>query len=570
MPNLRHLILTSFLGAGLLVGPTPPLLAQQGAAGALLAAREAGQRNDFASAIDYLERLHALNPDDLSTLDQLVLSALSIGQTETAARHALVLLARDPSNPAAALAVITRAFALQDPERVLAIAGSDVALHPLIGALSRAWAHLQAGSMSNAQLAFDDVAMIEGMQAFAVYCRALALAMAGDVEGALDLIEDPVLGVANALNRRGFMAYALLLGQVERYDDALALIDEVFAGSGDPSLGRLRTAFGQHQALPLDLIDTPAKGMAEVFAVMASAMQSADNLHEAILYAQAAVWLNPGLTDAQLLVGRILEGLGQPEAAAAAYARIPEGDAFSMAARMGQAQVLEGRDQRAEAIAILQNLATGNPESFAAQSVLGDFLRRDGQFDVADVAYSRALDLLAATGRAPEWQTLFARAIARSRLNDWPLAEADFRAALAIQPAQPQVLNYLGYSLVERGENLDEALVMIESAVAGDPTSGYILDSLAWALFRLGRYTEALPHMERAVEMMPTDAILNDHLGDVYYAVGRQREARFQWRRALSFAPADDLDEDRIRRKLEVGLEAVRAEAGEAPLHPGR
>lgn len=567
MPDLRRLILSTFLGAGVLAAPVQ---AQQGAAGAILAAREAGQRSDFAGAIGYLERLHALNPDNVATLDALVLNALSIGRFDVAARHAEVLFARDPSNPVSALVLIAQAFVGDDAERVLRIAQTDVALHPLIAALSRAWAHLQAGSMSDAQLAFDDVALIEGMQGFAVYCRALALAMVGDVEGALALIEDPALGVSRALNRRGFMAYALLLAQVERYDEALALIDDVFAGSSDPMLAAMREAFGRQQALPLDLIDTPAKGMAEVFSVMASAMQSAENRHEAILYAQAAVWLNPGLSDAQLMVARLLEDLGQGDAAAEAYARIPEGDAFSMAARMGQAQVLEARDQRAEAIAILQAVATANPDSFAAHSVLGDFLRRDNQFTAADAAYTRALDLLAASGRPPEWQTLFARAIARSRMDDWPLAEADFRAALAIEPDQPQVLNYLGYSLVERGENLDEALEMIERAVAGDPSSGYILDSLAWALFRMGRYVESLPHMERAVEMMPTDAILNDHLGDVYYAVGRYREARFQWRRALSFAPADDLDEARIRRKLEVGLEAVRAEAGEPPLHPDR
>lgn len=570
MPNLRRLILSSILAAGVLTVPLAPAAAQQGVAGALLAAREAGQRNDFAGAIVFLERLHALNPQDMATLDALVLNALSIGDRETAIRHARLLSERDPANPVAALVMITAALDAGDPETALRIAENGTALHPLIRALAQAWAHLQAGSMSDAQTAFDDVATLEGMQAFGIYCRALALAMVGDAEGALALIEDPDLGVARALNRRGYMAYALLLGQVERYDDALALIDRVFAGSGDPMLATLREAFGRQEALPLDLIDTPAKGMAEVYSVMASAMQSADNLNEAILYAQAAVWLNPGLTDAQLMVARILEDLGQPDAAAAAYALIPEGDAFSMAARMGQAQVLEGRGQREDAIAILQNLATANPDSFAAHSVLGDFLRRDNQFAAADAAYSRALDLLSAAGRPPEWQTLFARAIARSRLNNWPAAEADFRAALEIEPDQPQVLNYLGYSLVERGEKLEEALEMIERAVAGDPESGYILDSLAWALFRMGRYTESLPHMERAVEMMPTDAILNDHLGDVYYAVGRFREARFQWRRALSFAPAEDLDEDRIRRKLEIGLEAVRAEDGEPPLHADR
>jgi Flp pilus assembly protein TadD len=110
--------------------------------------------------------------------------------------------------------------------------------------------------------------------------------------------------------------------------------------------------------------------------------------------------------------------------------------------------------------------------------------------------------------------------------------------------------------LVEQRRNLDEALTMIERAVALEPESGYIVDSLAWVYFRLGRYQEAVAPMERAVELLPTDPIVNDHLGDVYWKVGRQREARFQWERALSFEPTEE-DAERIRLKLELGLDAV-------------
>ena len=132
------------------------------------------------------------------------------------------------------------------------------------------------------------------------------------------------------------------------------------------------------------------------------------------------------------------------------------------------------------------------------------------------------------------------------------------------------MLNYLGYSLVQKREKLDEALAMIERAVAARPESGYIVDSLGWALYRLGRYDEAVPHMERAVELMPVDPVVNDHLGDVLWAVGRKREAEFQWRRALSFLEhgdaAEEVDADRVRRKIEVGLDAVLAEEGADPL----
>ena len=156
--------------------------------------------------------------------------------------------------------------------------------------------------------------------------------------------------------------------------------------------------------------------------------------------------------------------------------------------------------------------------------------------------------------------------ISHERLKNWDNAEADFRRALDLNPDQPQVLNYLGYSLVERREKLDEALDMIERAVAARPDSGYIVDSLGWVLFRLGRYDEAVEHMENAGELMPVDPVVNDHLGDVYWAVGRAREAEFQWKRgAVLHRPRRHgwrSRPDRIRRKLEIGLDAVLAKKG--------
>ncbi|MEM6741720.1 MAG: hypothetical protein AAF646_16545, partial [Pseudomonadota bacterium] len=137
--------------------------------------------------------------------------------------------------------------------------------------------------------------------------------------------------------------------------------------------------------------------------------------------------------------------------------------------------------------------------------------------------------------------------------------------ALELNPGQPSVLNYLGYSFVEMRTNLEEAMQMIREAVAARPDSGHIVDSLGWGLYRLGEYEEAVVHMERAAELLPVDPIINDHLGDVYWAVGRKVEAQFQWHRALSFDPEPE-DAERIRRKLEVGLDLVLEEEGAAPL----
>lgn len=569
IPRLRAAILSGVLAA---IALPVPVQAQgfpsQGYAGAFLAAREAGARNDFAAALPYLERMLESEPENARILESLTVSYVVLGRHEAATERARDLMEQMPDNHAAALALLADAFARRDYDAALELLDTGARTLPLIDGLGLTWAHLGQGRMTEALAALDEVGTQDGMMAFAQYCRALALALVGDVESAAEIMEDERYNVLGALSRRGMIAYAQVLGQLERFDDALALIDEVFSGVNDPVIMEMRSAYAEGRALPFSLIADPAEGMAEVYAVMAAAMRSSQNLHDTLLYARGAEWINPALTDALLLIGQVFEDMEQPERAAEAYARIPEDDVFGMAAGMGQAQVLETLGEVDAAIEVLERLVVQHPDSVAAGQVMGDFLRRANRHEEAIVAYDRSMAMMEERDSEPDWRALFSRAVSHERLGNWPQAEADFRAALAIEPDQPTVLNYLGYSLVEREENLEEALEMIERAVEGEPDSGYIVDSLAWALYRMGRYDEALPHMERAVELMPTDPVLNDHLGDVYWAVGREREAAFQWRRALSYGPNDDMDMDRVRRKLEIGLDRVRAEEGAAPLHP--
>jgi Flp pilus assembly protein TadD len=200
---------------------------------------------------------------------------------------------------------------------------------------------------------------------------------------------------------------------------------------------------------------------------------------------------------------------------------------------------------------------------------LGNLLRQDGQFDAAIKVYDTAISMI----KNPEpkhWYNFYVRAIAYERDGNWAAAMRDFDNALILSPNQFQVLNYLGYSLVERGERLDEALSMIQLAVVAQPKAGYIIDSLGWVQYKLGYYNEAVSQLERAAELMATDPIVNDHLGDSYWAVGRKNEARFQWRRALSFITADtelaDIDPVRVQQKLDIGLDAVLVIENQLPL----
>ena len=542
--------------------------AAQGTAGAFLAMREARAQNDFATGARYLETLVAQDPGNPVTLESLVVSYVSLGEFEAALPHARALAAIEPDNRAAALILMVEALRAEDYQTALAIAEQENDIHPLLDGLALAWTQLGVGRMSDALQTFGSMAGSDDMRPFALYCRALALALVGDVEGALAIMEGEGGVATGAINTRAVLAYAQVLGLSERYDDALALLDSVFLTRNNADVARLYAAFEARQAVPFDVITSAAEGMAEVLAVMGAAMVQVDGTREGLIYAQSALWLRPDLAETRVLVGEAFESMGQLAEAARAYALVPAESPLSLMAQIGEAGVLENSGQIDEARAVLIEMVAANPESVVAPQVLGDFLRRNGDHAAAIAAYDQSVAAIEAQGNTPGWTLYFARAVSHERSGDWTRAEADFRAALALEPEQPTLLNYLGYSLVERHEKLDEALDMIERAVAAEPDSGAIVDSLAWALFRLGRYDEALPHMERAVELLPTDPILNDHLGDVYWAVGRQREARFQWSRALSFGPSPDMDDAIVRRKLEVGLDVVRAEQGLPPLHP--
>ncbi len=331
---------------------------------------------------------------------------------------------------------------------------------------------------------------------------------------------------------------------------------------------RLKTRLGAGEKLPFTHIRSTADGIAEVFYSLGSALENEASPDYVLLYSRVAEYLRPDHFEALLLSAELLEKLGRHELSVETYKKVPADHPSYHAAELGRAEALRQAGKPEAAVEVLEQLARRHGDLSVVHSSLGDLHRQQRDFAAAATAYDRALALVG-DNESGRWFLYYARGICNERLGNWDQSEADFRQALELNPEQPQVLNYLGYSLVEKQTKLDEALEMIERAVAARPDSGYIIDSLGWVLYRLGRYDDAVAHMERAAELMPVDPVVNDHLGDVYWAVGRSLEAQFQWRRALSFVDAETEEEakpDRIRRKLEVGLDQVLEEAGEAPL----
>jgi tetratricopeptide (TPR) repeat protein len=554
----KHAIFTA-CAAGFLSSTTPVFADPN--AGAYLAARQAANANDFAIGTQFLTQALLADPTNPILMENAVRSLIALGQPDRAVTVAAAMVAQGQDNPIAFLTLTLADVKAGDWGAVLASLDAGRSISPLVDGVTRGWAHLGLGDMTNATASFDAVIASDGMSGYGLTYKAYALASVGDFEGA-EAIFASTPGLR--FNRQSVIAYVQVLSQLNQNEAAIAFLDRVFGGRLDPGLTLLRDELAAGKSVAYDAVRTPVQGLADLYLTVASILQDDAPDDFTLLYARAAADLWPENTQALLTTAGLLEALDQYDLANATYSQIAPSDPAFLAAELGRAEVLAAAGRQDAAIEALEALSRGypdRPEVFAAK---GNNLRVADRFEAAKQAYGRAIDLYD-DDSAAKWFVYYTRGIAHHQLDEWTGAEADFRAALALRPDQPQVLNYLGYSLVERGEKMDEALAMIETAAATLPDNGAIVDSLGWVYFQLGRYEEAVVHLERAASLEPLDPVINDHLGDALWAVDRAIEASFQWQRALSFDPEEE-DAERIRAKIARGLDAVLLEEGAPPL----
>jgi tetratricopeptide (TPR) repeat protein len=308
---------------------------------------------------------------------------------------------------------------------------------------------------------------------------------------------------------------------------------------------------------PAPVLATAADGMAEALFNLAVLLQGENSNDVALLMARLALAGRPGDSLFVMLLADVLDAQSRGEQALALYRQVPPDAPYGWQAQIKVGDELHKLDRDDEAVAYLQKLVDSRTDRAEAAVELGDILRAEKRFAEAAKAYDAAIARLR-DPTAGEWSVFYFRGIALERSDQWTKAELDFKKALQLQPDQPYVLNYLGYTWVDRGVHLDEAIKMLQRAIQQKPDDGFIIDSLAWAYYRLKQYDKAVLYQEKAVSLEPGDPVLNDHLGDIYWKVGRHTEARFQWQRALAFKP--DADQVKpIEAKLQHGLDATGA-----------
>ncbi|TDI63834.1 MAG: tetratricopeptide repeat protein [Alphaproteobacteria bacterium] len=520
--------------------------------GDYLAARHAEAVHDVALAARLFERILSHAPTHPGILRQAMHQMLAAGRFAKAAGVARRYIKIRPKN---VIAGITLAIDDIGAKRLDAAAARLKAipkrgLGGYVVPLALAWTLAGQGEVSDAFEALEPFGKRRGLKVIHDFHAALIRDLVGDTADADELFAS--ITKDKELHPRTVElagAYFERQGKVGR---ARALYEKLLARQRgavavEAALARLKKGLK-----PAKAITGVADGVAEALWDMAVLLNDQNVDQVALMLVRMALHLKPDFAMGQILVGDILVGMERYDDAVAAYDRVDRGAPRSWEARLRAADTLSRAEKVAPALDRLSVMASERPARADALIARGDILRFKKRYDEALENYYRAFARISKIERR-HWSLYYSRAISLERSKRWKEAEKDFLKALELRPNQPFVLNYLGYSWVDKGLHLKRALAMIEKAVRLRPNDGFIVDSLGWAHYRLGAYGRAARTLERAITLSPYDSAINDHLGDAYWRVGRRMEARFQWRRALRFDAEPDTVAG-IKKKLENGL----------------
>jgi tetratricopeptide (TPR) repeat protein len=520
-------------------------------AGNYLAALIAGAERDTLAAATFFRETLRYDPRNPELIERAFVASLANGNMPDAFSLADRLLQRDANNGLAHLALGIRALKQHQyaGARNSLSKGGAGRQRDITATLLTAWSYAGGGDYKRA-IAQVDKLKDEGFGTFRDFHAALIADLAGNVAEATKRFQAAYNGEKSTL--RLVDAYARFQDRHGHHDEAIRAY-EAF----DQILPRhpiVTAALADLRAgKPLEpLIRTADQGAAEVlYGLGAVGGRQGDEL-AAIVYLRLSLYLSTKNGLATITLADIFERLKQYEQASEVYDSVAEDSPLRVNADIQTALLLETLGKTEEAQKRLQDIVNDKPKNEEALTALGNLQRSRKQFAEAAATYTKALEL----STKPEkslWSLYYYRGIAYERQKAWPKAEADFKKALELFPDQPLVLNYLGYSWVDQGINLDEAFKMLRRAVELRPTDGYVVDSLGWGHYKLGQYDQAVKELERAIELKSSDPVINDHLGDAYWRIGRKLEAHFQWNHARDLKPEPE-DLDRILKKIDNGL----------------
>ncbi|HEY9451621.1 MAG TPA: tetratricopeptide repeat protein [Bradyrhizobium sp.] len=521
--------------------------------GSYLAARHASVERDAASAAAFYRSALRTDPKNNELLDRAFISSLADGDIDEAVKLADRILTMDKSNRVARLVVGVRDLKQKKYSAAQVNINQSIRgpITDLVATLLSGWASYGAGDAKAAVANIDKLTGPEWYPIFKDLHTGMILEISGKEKDAGTRFEraykldDSMLRVSDAYarwlsrNKDG----AAATGIYEAFDKKLPRHPLVQEGLRETRAGKKLSP----------LVDSAQAGAAEALYGIGATLTRRGGEDLALVYLQLALYLQPNHPLALLSLADLYESVKKPPMAIKVYERMPASSPLKRNAQIQLATNLDAADRSDEAIKILKAVTAEAPKDIEAIMALGNIERGRKKFSDCATTYSQAIDAMPGATDKNTWVTYYYRGICEERSKQWNKAEADMRKALELQPEQPHVLNYLGYSWIDQGINLDEGMKMIKRAVDQRPDDGYIVDSLGWAYFRIGNFEDAVKHLERAIDLKPEDPTINDHLGDAYWRVGRTLEAKFQWAHARDLKPEPE-ELPKIEAKIANGL----------------
>jgi tetratricopeptide (TPR) repeat protein len=521
-------------------------------AGSYLAGRSADVARDLQAAATYFTAALERDPDNPILLERVIVLRVANGEVEPALELADRLVEIDRLNPLARLVRSVVAFNdgnfVRSREEIAETAPAPLAL--LTAGLLTAWSEQATGDTDGALETIGELSGPSWYGIFQNYHQALIADLAGREDDAVEHIAEAFNSDGSAL--RVVEAYGVILARAGKRQDAIVGLRAFMAEQpNNPVIAGLLASI-EGGLTPPPVASTPVEGAAEVLYGLGAAIGTDQGTELPAAYLHLSRYLKPSADLTLMALGDLLFSAERCQDALAVYDRISPDSVLKRNADIQSGLCLDLLDRTDEAAARLNPLINADPPDLDAIVALGNIYRGRERFAEAAAIYTKGIDLIG-DPEPNQWRLFYFRGVASERSKNWPQAEKDLELALELSPDQPQVLNYLGYSWVDMGSRLDDGLEMIRKAVEQRPRDGYIVDSLGWAYYRLGRYEEAVAQLEIAVELRPEDPVINDHLGDAYWQVGRKLEATFQWNHARDLDP-EPADLEKIVKKLESGL----------------
>lgn len=523
--------------------------------GTYLSSRFARTRGDMERAAAFLKRSYQADQENQDLAREAMDALLLVGQVAEAASIANTLPKDVQKQPLVLMTRVVGAIARQAPDEAQTLLNNSEpkGVFAILVPLLSGWMDVGAGTIQKPLSLDEQTASARGWAPFIYY----QLALMNDIAGFPTEAEQYYTKAIRATDRMPFRVVEAFGNFYERQGErakAMSLYSEYQAANPESALLEGKELLPSKEAsTPPRIVTTAQEGMAELFYTLASVVYTPESPEDALIYLRLATALRSNFPPAQLMIGNVLEEMDEYKAAMATFDGVDQRTPYYHKAKLRSALVQEQMGETAKALAQLDAIAAANPGQYDIWVTKGDVLRRHSRFKEAATAYGEAIKRIGEL-RAQHWSLLFVRGICLDQSGQWAKAEEDFQRALALEPAEPEVLNYLGYSWLMQGKNIPEALHMINLAVEQRPEEAHIVDSMGWALYLTGDFDAATEYLERAAALDPADPTINDHLGDAYWRLDRKNEARFQWQRALNFSP-EAAHAAAIQKKLANGME---------------